>query len=201
MKSDQWIVSLLLLLSLTIGYIVGCDTEKDVAIVEAPITGGTVVKLPDIELEHIVQGINSLGELKASHRVLFYYANIIRRESNRVGYDWQLVVAMIFEESKFDKLAVSSEGAVGLMQVKPDTAKYIANTIGMSVCREDLFIPETNVKIGVRYLKSMEEQFGSVESALQAYWLGPTAVNNGIVKYGYVRRVMNSYCTLRGRRI
>jgi hypothetical protein len=193
LKSDQLIVSLLLLLALTIGYIVGYNVEECELVVEAPIAGGIVVKLPDVELENIVLGINSLGKVKASSRVLFYYADIIRRESNRVGYDWRLVVSIIYVESKFNRLAVSSEGAIGLMQVKFNTARYTANTIGINICRDDLFIPEINIKIGIRYLKMMECKFGNMSTAIQAYWLGPTVVINGSDKMRHVNLIMSNY--------
>jgi soluble lytic murein transglycosylase-like protein len=80
-----------------------------------------------------------------------------------------LVKAVIQAESKFDDRAVSSQGAVGLMQILPSTAR----SMGVSSPQE----PRNNITAGVRYLKMLLEEFGDDEYlALAAYNCGPEAI-------------------------
>jgi soluble lytic murein transglycosylase-like protein len=80
-----------------------------------------------------------------------------------------LVKAVIQAESRFDKNAVSSQGAVGLMQILPSTARSVGIQSPMEA--------KNNITAGVRYLKSLLEQFGDDEYlALAAYNCGPDAI-------------------------
>jgi soluble lytic murein transglycosylase-like protein len=80
-----------------------------------------------------------------------------------------LVKAVIQAESKFDTRAVSSHGAVGLMQILPSTAR----SMGVSSPHE----PAANITAGVRYLRLLLDQFGDDEYlALAAYNCGPEAI-------------------------
>ncbi len=129
------------------------------------------------------------------------------------GVDPYLVAAVIREESQYDGRAVSRVGAIGLMQVMPATASTVAKKFGLAdVKREDLFDEQTNVRIGVRYLEQLLEQFqGNVVYAVASYNAGPQAVSGWIGKNGqrdpdefvelipyqetrlYVKRVVRSY--------
>jgi len=94
--------------------------------------------------------------------------------SNKV--DKYLVYSIIRAESFYDKDAVSSKGACGLMQITPDTAGWIAEKIGLEdFSREDLFDPEKNIMMGVWYFKYLLDRFdGDVKVAIAAYNAGPT---------------------------
>lgn len=77
-------------------------------------------------------------------------------------------------ESEFNPRAVSPVGAVGLTQLMPSTAKYLAP--GLS--RRDLFDRETNLRLGFRYFRSLLTQYhGDVRLALLAYNRGPVTVD------------------------
>lgn len=91
------------------------------------------------------------------------------------GVDPRLVLAVMREESHFSPTAVSSSGARGLMQLMPSTAKWIAEAkLGETFQEEDLFRPETNVKLGTWYLGHLLEQWsGDVAMAVAAYNGGP----------------------------
>jgi soluble lytic murein transglycosylase len=124
-----------------------------------------------------------------------------------------LGAAIIREESQYDEKAVSMVGAVGLMQLMPLTANAVAQRHGFPpVSREDLFDQETNIRLGVRYLGQLLEQYsGNVAYAVAAYNAGPIAVNNWIAMHRgrdqdefvelipyqetrlYVKRVLRSY--------
>lgn len=80
------------------------------------------------------------------------YDHIIKEQSRLLGWDWRLLAAVIFKESRFSMGAYSKRGAVGLMQVKHSTAEAYGIT--------DLFNPEENVKAGVRHLKSIQNRYG-----------------------------------------
>lgn len=120
------------------------------------------------------------------------YDSFIRVISKRYGVDFHLVKAVIKAESKFDHLAVSPRGAMGLMQVTQVTA----DQVGIS----DPFDPEENIEGGVRYLKWLLKIFDNdVKLALAAYNAGPTTVKRyrGIPPYAetraYLKKVLKFY--------
>ncbi|MCC7048086.1 MAG: lytic transglycosylase domain-containing protein [Alphaproteobacteria bacterium] len=91
------------------------------------------------------------------------------------GLDPALVHALIRQESGFDRQAVSSAGARGLMQLMPDTARLVAKELKVGyqphTLTED---PAYNVTLGRAYLKSMIDDMGGVPGALAAYNAGPS---------------------------
>lgn len=129
------------------------------------------------------------------------------------GVDPYLIAAIIREESQYDVRAVSRVGAIGLMQVMPSTANNVAQRVGLpAVGRDDLFDQETNIRIGVRYVEQLLEQFsGNLVYTIASYNAGPIAVGNWIAQYRaqsqdefvelipyqetrqYVKRVLRSY--------
>ena len=64
------------------------------------------------------------GSLSEKRR-LSRYDRLIARHAEEAGFDWRLVAALIFEESRFDHTRVSDAGAFGLMQVMPFTAQLV----------------------------------------------------------------------------
>ena len=89
-----------------------------------------------------------------------------------------LVAAVIYQESKFDADAVSSSGAVGLMQLLPSTGQGIADrTGGDSWTPEDLHNPELNVRYGSWYLRHLLDKYEDEELALAAYNAGQANVD------------------------
>ncbi len=120
------------------------------------------------------------------------HAPIIQQYSDLYGVNEQLIKAMIAVESCFDRYAVSSVGAKGLMQLMPQTADL------MGV--HNVFNAKDNIRGGTRYFRQMLELFEfDVELALAAYNAGPTAVKkyNGIPPYKetqrYVKKVLKHY--------
>jgi soluble lytic murein transglycosylase len=90
----------------------------------------------------------------------------------------QLLAAVIYQESKFDPDARSSSGAVGLMQLLPETGQGIADRTGGDAWRpEDLLEPELNIRYGAWYLRHLLDKYGDEALALAAYNAGQANVD------------------------
>ncbi|MBI5232862.1 MAG: lytic transglycosylase domain-containing protein [Deltaproteobacteria bacterium] len=123
---------------------------------------------------------------------IYRYAGIIEKASEKHGVDPMLVRAIIKAESDFDPYAVSEDGATGLMQLMPETARLM----GVS----NIMDPAQNIEGGVKYLRRLLTQFNwNIKYALAAYNAG----ENSVLKYAgippypetveYVRRVLGYY--------
>lgn len=118
----------------------------------------------------------------------------IVREAERNNLDPLLVVALIRCESSFNNYAVSHVGAMGLMQVMPDTGIYLADKAGFRLGRStNLFDAETNIELGTAYLADLIKRFGSIEHALVAYNAGPGLAKKILSKRESRRKFMKGY--------
>ena len=122
------------------------------------------------------------------------YEHIVRGHAANYDLDPALVAAVIYQESKFDPNAQSDSGAVGLMQLLPETAEGIAARTGGSEFHvRDLRNPEINVRYGSWYLRHLLDKYGSEHKALAAYNGGQGNVDRGVVyreTEHYVDRVL-----------
>jgi soluble lytic murein transglycosylase-like protein len=117
----------------------------------------------------------------------------VRTASTRYHLDEALVSALIFVESRFRPDARSPKGALGLMQLMPDTAARY----GVTSAR-DLLDPRINVDVGTRHLQSLHAMYGGqVDLMLAAYNAGENAVRrhgNRVPPYpeteAYVKQIM-----------
>jgi soluble lytic murein transglycosylase len=108
----------------------------------------------------------------------FRYQQIVLGHARNYRLDPALLAAVIYQESKFDADARSDRGAIGLMQLLPDTAKGIAERTGGSKFRvSDLYDPELNVRYGAWYLRHLLDKYGSERTALAAYNAGQHTVD------------------------
>ncbi|HEY5094201.1 MAG TPA: lytic transglycosylase domain-containing protein [Candidatus Eremiobacteraceae bacterium] len=120
------------------------------------------------------------------------FASTIADAAKRNEIDPALLSAVIGQESGFQPRAVSSAGAMGLMQLMPDTAR------GLGV--RDPFDPAQNVEGGAKYLRGLIDRYhGRLDYALAAYNAGPGAVDKygGVPPYpetqAYVKNILSSY--------
>ena len=113
--------------------------------------------------------------LRAYYRV--DHLDLILEASRRRQVSPYLVGAVIFTESRFRKEARSEVGAVGLMQLMPETAKEVADSIGMKGYDPSILAqPSVNIELGVAYLKQLSRRFPDESMMLAAYNAGPTLV-------------------------
>jgi len=120
------------------------------------------------------------------------YSPIIKQAADRHRVDQELVHVVIRAESNYDPFAISSAGAMGLMQLMPETARqYGVNNV---------FDPAQNIEGGVRYLKDLVHLYrGQTRLVLAAYNAGQEAVRKykGIPPYpetrNYIASIMKTY--------
>lgn len=95
----------------------------------------------------------------------------ILKFSRQYDLDPHLIMGIIWVESKFIPEATSSKNAKGLMQIVPDTGKWIADQIGVEGYKEEsLYDPEINIRFGCWYFAYLLEFFGGdVDLALASY--------------------------------
>jgi soluble lytic murein transglycosylase len=90
----------------------------------------------------------------------FPHRALIMEYANKNQIDPYLVAAIIRTESKFDSKAESAKGARGIMQLMPETASWAAHRMGIKHFNTNqLFDPETNIKIGCWYLANLSKEF------------------------------------------
>jgi soluble lytic murein transglycosylase len=101
------------------------------------------------------------------------HEDIIRQQAAAKGLDPALIAGVIYAESKFRDLT-SHAGAMGLMQLTPDTARYIANLSGgTKFTLEDLSTPQVNISYGAFYLRYLMNRYdGNLVLVLAAYNAG-----------------------------
>lgn len=100
------------------------------------------------------------------------YDEYIKEAALELGWDWRMLAAVIYQESKFSINSISHRGAKGLMQVMPQTARYYAI--------DDLLDPQKNIQAGTKHLKRLQrlysksgmEKVEQVKFTLAAYNAG-----------------------------
>jgi soluble lytic murein transglycosylase-like protein len=114
-----------------------------------------------------------------------YVQRLIRAESRRAGIDPSLALALSYMESGFQQHVVSHAGAIGAMQVMPQTGVWVSRyLVGRPL---DLRRPEDNVVAGVRYLALLIRNTGNTKTALAGYYQGLASVR----RYGMFKDTEN----------
>lgn len=130
-------------------------------------------------------------------------AHTIVSECAKAEYDPIFVAAVIYAESMFKHGAVSHKGAQGLMQIMPETGRYVSamENISWGGVRS-LKDPKTNLRLGIAYLKYLEAKFGgNRERMLIAYNWGPANLDSALKRrarapmesLAYARKIISTH--------
>jgi len=104
------------------------------------------------------------------------YQEYILKYTEVYSLDKTLVCSLINEESSFDTNAVSTKGAIGLMQITSTTGAFIADKLDEEYLEENLYDPETNIRYGCFYLDYLRTKFVDEQVYLSAYNAGESTV-------------------------
>ena len=140
------------------------------------------------------------------------YSEYIEKYSEEYNIDKYLVYAIIKAESNFKEDAKSTSNAIGLMQIMEATAFETANKMDLNISEKDLFDPELNIKIGLKYFTSLLEKYnnnynlaiiaynagiGNVEKWMQEGTIKPDGSDIENVPFketnNYVRKILRDY--------
>jgi hypothetical protein len=117
-----------------------------------------------------LSGSDAPEDLEAANRALI--ERRLRKIAREVGIAPRLALSMAMVESRFDQRAVSSKGAIGVLQVMPKVAWE-----AYEVPAEELFDPDVNIRIGLTFMKSLLQRFDdNLDLSLAAYNAGPSRV-------------------------
>jgi len=125
--------------------------------------------------------------------------NVIGSFAARYGIDFRLILAMIKQESRFNQNAQSGRGAMGLMQLMPETHLEIMEEIDI----QDPYLPEENLRAGVYYVSKLSELFKGVKGAdkmsltLAAYNAGPSRIYDAQELAAYLGEDPHSWSSIR----
>lgn len=136
---------------------------------------------------------------KAHKSNAFRTTQAILRESARYNFDPVFVAAVIKTESHYNPLALGSVGEIGLMQIRPETAEWLAKKYQIPWHgAQDLKDPAKNVRIGVAYMAYLRESFPrKAYRYIAAYNMGPGNVRKLIMQnvkpQEYSARIYRNY--------
>lgn len=107
------------------------------------------------------------------------YVEYVEKYAQECELDPLLIYSIIKAESNFNEKAKSNSNAIGLMQVMLSTAREMGEKLEIEeITEEKLCEPETNIKIGVKYFKSLLEKYGNYNLAIIAYNAGMGNLDN-----------------------
>ncbi len=112
------------------------------------------------------------------------YQDEIKKYADMNGLQTSLVSAMIYCESRFNREAESNVGAKGLMQLMPETAKFIAEKEDIEF-EGNLFDAEKNIELGCAYIKYLFNKFPDEKTMLYAYNAGEGNVKSWLNEKEY----------------
>lgn len=132
---------------------------------------------------------------------------VLIADARAYQFDPVFILAIIQTESSFNPNAIGGAGEIGLMQIKPDTAAWIAAKNDIEwLGRDSLFDPMINIRIGIRYFAYLRSSFdNSANHYVSAYNMGPgnvrklernvasTGVDLRVVKPQYAVKVLKNY--------
>jgi tRNA dimethylallyltransferase len=132
------------------------------------------------------QGEKDLSEQFWKYFFPLAYADTIREASLKYNIDPYFVKGLIRQESLFDAQALSSAGARGVMQIMPETGKrlYASDPSDLPFDEEQLFDPDLNIQLGIKYLSQLNNRFGKNGThILISYNAGPHVLKKWLKRF------------------
>lgn len=117
-----------------------------------------------------------IADKKEASESISPYDDIVKEYATKYGFDWKLITAQMYQESRFDPNAKSWVGALGLLQVMPRTGKEFGFT--------NLKDPQTGLHAGVKYLQWVQNRFDEELPVKDRMWFTLASYNAGV---GHVR--------------
>ncbi|MCM8808381.1 MAG: transglycosylase SLT domain-containing protein [Candidatus Omnitrophica bacterium] len=142
--------------------------------------------------EFIVKRIEYVNKYVKDKIIAYRILKAVSNYSKIFNIDADLVLSLIEHESRFDTSAVSYKGAIGLMQILPETGEVVARLLNK--VDYNLFGLEDNIEIGVCFL-ALLLKYNTLENALRKYYAGGLWRINLADKYQ--KEVLNKYVSLK----
>jgi soluble lytic murein transglycosylase len=137
---------------------------------------GSITTMRRVYPQFMASGGELLPREVLTHIFPLAYWDLIQKHAEERALDPFLVAALMSQESTFVPAIRSSAGAVGLMQLMPDTARPLARRLGLTYSSGLLTDPEVNIRMGTLYLAEKIAEFGELHLALASYNAGETPV-------------------------
>lgn len=115
------------------------------------------------------------------------YAALFQQYAPLIGWDWELLAALCYEESHYNPHAHSRSGAVGLMQLMPQTA----TSFGLN--DSTIFVPEENIAAGIHYISRLQDIFSFIDNREEQTKFVIAAYNAGPAHIMDARRLAKRY--------
>lgn len=136
---------------------------------EKRIKTGTLITIIVLAVIGILTASFFASDAYGRLRYPLRYEDSIRLNADRFGLDPYHVAAVIRTESDFDPQAVSRAGAMGLMQIMPETGDWIAGKLGVADFTPEMLLePERNIEFGCWYLQFLNERFTADQNLVSA---------------------------------
>jgi soluble lytic murein transglycosylase len=146
-------------------------------------------RLQDLgEYKHLISLSYRLPDIETMHNLRYpnAYWDIVEPLSQQYSIDPFLVLSLMREESMFDPNARSTAGALGLMQLMPQTAFRLNRNLHLRITKAShIWDVKNNIHVGTFYLSTLIKEFGSYAPALAAYNAGEEKVRKWIQKGNY----------------
>lgn len=122
------------------------------------------------------------------------YKNEVDKYSSEYNVKKALVFGVIKTESSFKTNAISTKGAMGLMQIMPTTAKWLAEKLNLDHSDQKLLQSDYNINLGTYYLSYLQNKFNSLDNAILAYNAGEGTVSAWLAnkKYSEDGKIVNN---------
>lgn len=132
-----------------------------------------IISISGLSLFSLLKSVPNIYNVFLFYRYPLKYQEYILKYSAQYSVDPYLVMAVIYEESRFRPDSTSGKGALGLMQVLPETAQYISQKIGdKDFSPGDILDIEKNIQYGSYYLSYLSGKYPDLDKVLAAYNAG-----------------------------